>query len=60
MFGISSSICSVCLGCNKLEDNNFKGVRNCSGFVPGIENWHGKYIEEVKKSEGNKYNKYRR
>ena len=27
--------CKGCLGCNRLEDENFKGVYRCPNFVPG-------------------------
>ena len=28
-------ICFYCFGCNRLEDENFNGVRNCKGFLAG-------------------------
>lgn len=27
--------CSTCLGCNRLEDRNFKGVTECMSYVRG-------------------------
>lgn len=26
-------LCDICLGCNKLEDENFKGEYECNNFV---------------------------
>jgi len=37
------TLCKYCLGCNKLENYNFIGTRNCKGFVPGYENWREMY-----------------
>jgi hypothetical protein len=49
----NKKICKYCLGCNKLEDKNFKGVMNCKNFISGYENWTEMRREELKKS-GNK------
>lgn len=43
-------ICKYCLGCNKLEDKNFKGLMNCKKFIAGYENWTEMRREELKKS----------
>ena len=32
-------LCKYCLGCNKLEDEKFAGVRRCKGFCPGYKDW---------------------
>lgn len=29
----NDKLCKYCLGCNKLEDENFKGTKNCKDFV---------------------------
>lgn len=29
------SICNECLGCNQLENPNFKGIMSCSNFIRG-------------------------
>lgn len=29
--------CSTCLGCNRLEDINFKGVYRCNNYIKGKE-----------------------
>lgn len=44
------TLCYYCLGCNKLEDEKFEGVRNCKNFMPGIENWRELIEKELKKS----------
>lgn len=49
----NKKLCKYCLGCNKLEDENFVGVMNCKYFVPGYENWSEMRREELKKN-GNK------
>lgn len=27
--------CKTCLGCNRLEDRNFKGVSSCINYIKG-------------------------
>lgn len=51
-------ICKYCLGCNKLEDINFKGLMNCKSFVAGYENWFEMRREELKKNGVKKYAKH--
>lgn len=46
----NKKLCKYCLGCNKLEDENFVGVMNCKYFVPGYENWSEMRREELKKN----------
>mgnify|MGYP003571329884 CR=1 FL=1 len=48
------TLCKYCLGCNKLEINNFIGTRNCKGFVPGYENWRQMYDRALKNNLKNK------
>lgn len=43
-------ICFWCFGCNRLEEENFEGTRNCKDFLPAKENWQ---IEYYKKLGGN-------
>ncbi len=31
----NNKLCTYCLGCNKLENEQFEGVMNCKGFVAG-------------------------
>lgn len=33
--------CSTCLGCNRLEDINFKEVYRCKNYMRGSENKEG-------------------
>ena len=42
-------LCYYCLGCYKLEIENFAGVNRCNNFVTCIENWQEKWREELKK-----------
>ena len=42
-------LCFYCLGCQAEEQEEFKPVMRCKGFVPGIENWQEKLREELKK-----------
>lgn len=42
-------LCFYCLGCSKLEDEKFEGVRNCKSFVPDRQMWQEKLREELKK-----------
>lgn len=44
-------LCYYCLGCNRLEDENFKGINRCQNFVPAVENWQEKLMKELKKNE---------
>lgn len=45
----SEVLCKYCLGCNKLEDENFAGWRRCRNFTPGYKDW--------RESLNNAYNK---
>ena len=40
-------LCKYCLGCNKLEDERFAGVRRCKSFCPGYENWKDQYYKSL-------------
>ncbi len=42
----NKKLCFYCLGCNKLEDENFDGVMRCENFVQSRQNWQ----EEWKKN----------
>lgn len=42
-------LCKYCLGCNALEDKNFKGKRNCKSFIPGIPNYQELILNAMKK-----------
>ena len=44
-----SKICYYCLGCNKLEMEEFEGVMNCKDFMQGKE-----LQEYYKKLKGDK------
>lgn len=44
-------ICKWCLGCNRLEDEEFEGVMRCRGFLAGERGWEEKYEKEIRKKE---------
>lgn len=46
----NDKICKYCLGCNKLEDYNFKGIRSCKNFAPGYKNWRNMYEKNLQKN----------
>lgn len=46
-------LCKYCLGCNKLEDEKFAGVRRCKGFCLGYDNWKKLYYEALKNKKRN-------
>lgn len=41
-------ICYYCLGCNRLTQEQFEGVRNCKQFAPDKEEWREKLIGAMK------------
>lgn len=45
-----------CLGCNKLENHNFIGTRNCKGFIPGYKNWRELYEKALQNNLKNEKN----
>ena len=47
-------ICFYCYGCNKLELENFNGIRNCKGFYPAYKNWEEKYYKALKEKKNDK------
>lgn len=44
----NKKLCYYCLGCNKLEDENFNGVMRCKGFIAGMADWQEKWKEQMK------------
>ena len=48
----NKKLCYYCLGCNKLEDENFNGVMLCKGFIAGMAKKKKKWKEQMK--NGNK------
>jgi len=46
----SDTLCKYCLGCNKLENYNFIGTRNCKSFIPGYKNWRDLYENSLKEN----------
>jgi len=44
-------LCYYCLGCNKLQQNEFEGVRNCKNFITGIADWQEKINKELRRNE---------
>lgn len=47
----NKKLCKFCLGCMKLEDENFDGVMRCKCFVTGMADWQEKWKEALKKSD---------
>lgn len=45
------TLCKYCLGCNKLSDSNFIGVRSCKIFTAGYENWRKLFENSMKKNK---------
>lgn len=45
-----NTVCKWCIGCNRMEVEEFKGVARCEGFVPGYIDWYEKYTKEVRSS----------
>nr|DAQ62427.1 MAG TPA: transposase [Caudoviricetes sp.] len=57
MAGLKDDIlCKYCLGCNKLENHNFIGTRNCKGFIPGYKNWRELYEKALQNNLKNEKN----
>ena len=42
-------LCKYCMGCNKLELEQFEGVHNCSNFIQAEPDWREKMWKELKK-----------
>ena len=49
------TLCKYCLGCNKLSDSNFIGVRSCKIFTARHKNWR-KLFENSMKEQNQKTN----
>ena len=47
----NTKLCKYCLGCNKLEDESFRGVMRCKNLVAGIADWQEKWKEALKKND---------
>lgn len=47
----NKKLCKYCLGCNKLEAENFNGVMRCKNFVTGMEDWQEKWKEQMKNAK---------
>lgn len=41
-------LCLYCYGCNKLEQEEFIGVRSCNGFIPVIPKWQSEYLKGLR------------
>lgn len=52
----NKKLCKFCLGCNKLEDENFNGVMRCKDFMAGIDNWQEKWKEQMKNDNRDTFN----
>lgn len=47
----NKKLCCYCLGCMKLEDENFTGVMRCNIFIAGYTDWQEKWKEALRKSD---------
>ena len=47
----ATSLCKYCLGCNALEDKNFKEKRNCKNFIPGVPNYQELMLNAMKNNK---------
>ena len=48
-----STVCKYCYGCNKLELEDFNGVKYCKGFLPAYIDWYKKYYKALKEEKNN-------
>ena len=46
-----NTICKYCLGCNRLEIENFDGVKNCNGFISAYSDWQERYYKALKEEK---------
>lgn len=44
----NKKLCKYCLGCNRLENENFEGVMRCKYFIQGQADWKEKWKEALK------------
>ena len=44
----NKKLCKFCLGCMKLEDENFNAVMRCKHFVHGQADWQERWKEQMK------------
>lgn len=49
----NKKLCYYCLGCMKLENENFSGVMRCKYFITGYADWQEKWKEALRKSDWN-------
>lgn len=45
----NKKICFYCLGCNKLEDEEFEGVGRCGNFTASSNNWQEKWKKSLER-----------
>lgn len=43
--------CKTCLGCNRLEDRNFKEVYRCENYMRGAEDEQNRNTIQITKSK---------
>lgn len=41
-------ICYYCIGCNRLELEEFHGIANCKNFTASEDGWFEKFINQFK------------
>lgn len=45
---LKNSLCKLCMGCERLGQENFIETRNCKNFMPAYEDWQDKFYKEIK------------
>ena len=51
----NKKLCKYCLGCNKLEDENFAGVMRCKHFIHGQADWQERWKEALQNANNNTF-----
>ena len=45
----NKKICFYCLGCNKLEDEEFEGLMRCENIIPSKRNWQDEWKKNLER-----------
>ena len=46
-----TSLCKYCLGCNALEDKDFKEKKRCKNFISGVSNYQELILNAMKNNK---------
>ena len=47
----NKTLCFYCLGCNKLEDEEFEGLMRCENIIPSKRNWQEEWKKNLESEE---------